>query len=219
MTFIHKFVTRQELEQITRDDGVRHYRLPTGEMFPSVTTVLSALDQTWLKNWKRKVGEEKAREIGSRARERGSAIHDLAERYLLNEQDWSKGAMTFNLVEFKKIKKHLDMHIDEVYGIELPLFSRKLNTAGTTDLFCRWKNKRTILDHKTSTREKVEADIEHYFVQTTAYATMIEELYNIPIEKIVIMMIVDHSEPLVFEKNRNDYMDRVNEIFVTNRPI
>lgn len=219
MPFHHDFVERTYLEQITRDDGVRHYRLPTGEMYPSVTTILSALDTTWLKNWKRKVGEEKAKEISGMALSRGTAIHDLAEKYLLNTPDWSKGSMPFNLVEFKKIKKILDEHVDVIHGIEMPLFSHTLKAAGTTDLFCRWKNQRVVLDFKTSTREKSEDKIEHYFIQATAYSTMIEEYYGTSIDKIVILMIVDHSEPLVFEKDRHEYTDRVEDIFVRNRPL
>lgn len=220
MSFIHKFVPRQSLRQVTRESGVRHYEVTeTGEMFPSVTTILSALDPGWLEKWKKRVGEKKASDVGSQARERGTAVHLLAEKYLMNEPDWKKGSMPFNLIEFKKIKKYLDENVDEIYGIELPLFSRRLKTAGTTDLFCRWKGRKYVLDFKTSTREKKEDKIENYFVQTTAYAEMIEELYGEKIDGIVIAMIVDHSEPLIFEKSRHEYMDRVNEIFVTNRPL
>ena len=220
MPFVHKFVPRQSLKQITQESGVRHYEVTeTGERFPSVTTILSALDTKWLEDWKRRVGEEKANEIGSIARRRGTAVHLLAEKYVMNDPEWAKGSMPFNLIEFKKLKKILDEHVDEIYGIELPLFSRRLKTAGTTDQFCRYKGLKTVLDFKTSTREKKEEKIESYFIQTTAYADMIEELYGEKIEKIVILMIVDHSEPLIFEKDRHEYMDKVNEIFVKNRPL
>lgn len=219
MPFVHELFDRPVLEQITRDDGVRHYRLPTGEMYPSVTTMLSARDSSWLEDWKKRVGEDQAREIAGQAKVRGTAIHNIAEKYLLNDPAWTKGAASFNLTSFRKIKPLLDADLSKIYGIEIPLYSHHLKTAGTCDLIGVWKGKPAILDFKTSTRIKKEEKIENYFIQTTAYSLMVEELFGLRIDSIVIMMIVDHEHPLLFEKDRSEYLDRVNEIFVRNRPL
>lgn len=216
--FRHELLPRPEIKQITRDDGIRFYEVPTGECYPSVTTVLSQLDKEWLAKWKKRVGEQKASDISSLARSRGTAVHLLAEKFMLNDPNWSKGAMPFNLQEFRKLKPHLERNVSVVMGVELPLYSHTLETAGTSDLCCIWKNYSAVCDFKTSTRVKKESDIEHYFIQKTAYSMMIEELFGLKIDRIVTLMIVDHDEPLIFEKDPNEFKDKVNEIFIADRP-
>lgn len=193
--------------------------LPNGIKYPSVTTILSALDTKWLERWKARVGEEAAAEISGMAKTRGTAIHNLAEKYLMNDPDWWKGSMSINLSNFKKIREHLDRNVGEIYGIEMPLHSHVLKTAGTTDLIAMWKNTPAIVDFKTARNPKKEENIEHYFIQATVYSEMVKERFGLEINKIAIVMIVDHSEPLIFEKDPSDYLDRVNDIFVRNRPM
>jgi genome maintenance exonuclease 1 len=54
----------------------RVYLTPDGEKTPSVTTILSATkDQTFLNEWKAKIGEEKARQITTEAAGVGTAMH------------------------------------------------------------------------------------------------------------------------------------------------
>jgi genome maintenance exonuclease 1 len=175
-------------------------------------------DRDWLAKWKKRVGAGKAEEISGIARTRGTAVHLLAEKFMLNDPDWAKGAMPFNLQEFRKLRPHLERNVGDIWGIEIPLYSHVLETAGTSDLCCSWKNQKAICDFKTSTRLKTEDDIEHYFIQKTAYSIMVEELFGLKIDKIVTLMIVDHDEPLIFEKDPNDFKDKVTEIFISDRP-
>ena len=51
-------------------DGKRHYVVPTGEKYPSVTTVLSKLSEPHIREWREKVGEEEANKISKRAANR-----------------------------------------------------------------------------------------------------------------------------------------------------
>ena len=85
--FNHKFVPTVELTTETID-GQRHYVLPDGvTKLKSVTTIIGErTDKTALLEWKKRVGEEEAQKISVQAARRGTAIHSIAERYVLNEE-------------------------------------------------------------------------------------------------------------------------------------
>ena len=59
---------------------------PTGEMYPSVTTVLGSRDKSWLYEWRKKVGEEEANRISQRAANRGTRLHKICEDYICNKK-------------------------------------------------------------------------------------------------------------------------------------
>lgn len=198
----------------TEIDGKRHYLTPDG-CFPSVTTVLgSKLDKSSLDAWRAKVGEEEANKISTQAANRGTAIHDMAEKYILG-QDYRRGQMPVNLFTFAPIRDALDKHVTNVYGIEYPLWSKTLNTAGTTDLIADFDGVLSIVDFKTSKRLKEEKYIESYFLQATCYAAMANERLNTDIKRIAIIIAVDHEEPQIFVKSTDDYFDKMRTIFTT----
>jgi hypothetical protein len=211
--FTHRFVEKISLTSETTDAG-RYYSIPDGRKLPSVTTVLGrSLDHAWLDEWRERVGAEEADKISKTACYRGSKVHDMAERYVLN-QDYMTEVMPLHAAMFKPIKKVLDERVDNVLGIELALFSTALNTAGRTDLVAEFNGVTSIIDYKTSKRMKGEADIEGYFLQSTVYSLMFERIYSIETRQIVILITVENArEPLVFVKDRNTYVKRVLEIF------
>jgi genome maintenance exonuclease 1 len=208
-----KLYDKPEIETTTID-GKRHYLTPDG-VFPSVTTVLSnKLDKSGLDAWRKKVGEEEADRIGKQAAHRGTAIHDMAEKYILGE-DYIKGHHPINLYTFSDIRRVIDNRITTVYGIEYPLWSRELNTAGRTDLIADFDGVLSIVDFKTSKRLKEEKYIESYFLQATCYAAMTNERLLTDIKRIAIIIAVDHEEPQVFVKSTDDYFDKMRTIFTT----
>ena len=79
MEFKHEEVDLgyKELDTITMDDGTRQYLTLDGRTYPSVTTVLSILNEEKIRKWKEKVGEEKAEQIGKFARDRGTHVHEI----------------------------------------------------------------------------------------------------------------------------------------------
>lgn len=195
-------------------DGSRYYVLPSGEKFRSVTTVLSdALDKTALLEWRKKVGEEEAQKISTQAARRGTAVHSIAERYVLNEENFIGNAMPSGIDSFNSIKVLLDEHVDNILGVEIPLYSRVLKTAGRCDLIAEFDGVPAVIDFKTSRKLKREDWIESYFLQTTVYSMMFERMYKINIPKIVIMIAVDHEDPQLFVKDRSQYVNRVLDIF------
>jgi genome maintenance exonuclease 1 len=210
--FLHNPVYLPDLET-EYVDGKRYYKTPAGNL-PSVTTVLGQkLKNPGLEAWKARVGEEEAKRVSTQAAGRGSAVHLLCEKYLSNDPDYKRGAMPFNLVTFSSIKKHLDLCIGTVYGLEVPLWSKRLGTAGRTDLLAGWLGVNSVIDFKTSKRRKEEEDIQSYFLQATVYSMMAEELTEHKFPQIVVAIAVDHDDAQIFVKNRDDYVDRALEVF------
>lgn len=210
--FVHNLVHIQQSPRV-EIDGIRHYRTPVGT-FKSVTTILGEkLDKSGLLAWKERVGEEEAAKVSTQAARRGTAIHNLAEAYLMNEPNWKRGAMPVNLYTFSRIRPILDSRVGSIYGIEIPLYSARLKAAGTCDLLAGFDGINSVVDFKTSKRVKREEDIEGYFLQATAYSMMAEELTDLKFPQIVIIMSVDDDDSLVFVKDRDQYVDRVLEVF------
>ena len=211
--FKHNLVPEVEISTETID-GKRHYVLPSGEKFRSVTTVLSeALDKTALLEWRKKVGEAEAQKISTQAARRGTAVHSLAERYVLNEEDYLRDSMPSGIDAFKSLQTLIATHVDNILGIELPLYSTTLRTAGRCDLIAEFDGVPSIIDFKTSRRLKKEEWIESYFLQTTVYSMMFEYMYKIEIPQIAILIAVDHEDPQLFVKDRGQYVNKVIEIF------
>ena len=69
----------------------RTYFTPSGNALKSITTVLGAKKKEALLEWRKRVGEEEANRISHHASTRGSAVHNIAERYLNNEENYLKG--------------------------------------------------------------------------------------------------------------------------------
>lgn len=196
------------------ETGQRRYQLPNGLLVPSVTTVLSSQKKDHLTEWRKRIGDAEADKIMNQAKVRGTAVHKLAEDYLMNLDDYASGSMPVNLSDFNRnIKPQLDEHVDNIVGIEYPLWSTRLMTAGRTDLIADWKGQPAIIDFKTSRKPKKESWIKDYFLQATCYSLMLQERTGIACKDIVILITVDHEEAQVFHKKRKDYIDEVVEIF------
>ena len=213
-TFNHNFVKPIDLTMLN-ENGTRYYALPNGDRFKSVTTILSQkMDKTGLLEWRKRVGEEEANRISTQAARRGTSIHNMAERLVLNEDNYKRNEMPINVDTFdRNLKGIIEAHVDNIYGVELPLYSRSLKAAGRTDLAAQYDGVNSIIDFKTSRKEKKEEWIESYFLQSTCYSMMFEWLYKIPVPQIVIMVSVDEGDTQVFVKERNKYVGRALEIF------
>ena len=212
--FVHKPLARLEIPR-TEIDGKRYYITPSGDKYRSVTTILSQLSIDGIKVWREKVGEEEANKISGKASRRGTKLHTMMEDYVANVEDFALDKMPTTTSLFLDIQPYVDLNVEEVYGIEYPLYSDRLRAAGTSDLICKYNGKYTILDYKTSGKRKKEQWIENYFIQSTAYALMCKERYDLDIEQIVILIAVDGDLPQVFVKDPNDYVKRTIEVFDT----
>ena len=211
--FEHQLLPNIDLPRV-EIDGKRYYQLPDGSLAKSVTTAIGdSMDKKHLYEWRARVGEEEANKIANQAAVRGTALHSICEAYLMNELNYPKGTVPFNMFSFKQLRPYIDANINKVYGIEHRLYSTKLKAAGTADCICEWNNIPTIVDFKTSKKLKKEEWIQNYYLQATTYAMMVEELFNIHVPQFAIMITVDHENPQIFVKEKAPYVDRVLEIF------
>lgn len=211
--FEHEFLSIPKLERVEKG-GKRYYKLPNGNLAVSVTTAIGdASDKTALYEWRTRVGEAEANRISTQAANRGTALHSICEGYLLNKEEYPEKSMPSNIAMFRQLRPYLDQNVGKVYGIESTLYSATLNAAGTTDCIAEWDGIPSIIDFKTSRREKREDWIQNYFLQATTYALMAEELTDMHFPQIVILIGVDDSDPQVFIRDKEQYIDRVKEIF------
>ena len=170
------------------DHGTRTYDV-AGHRLPSVTTILSRTkDQTFLKEWKAKVGEKKAEEIKNLSSNRGTAMHKFLEKYVLGEgyDDLTE----LGKVAKKMASKVIDIGltpVSEYYGSEVTLYYPGLY-AGSTDLVCSHNGKETVVDFKQSNRPKQREWVGDYFLQIAAYAMAHDYVHKSKIEQGVIMM-------------------------------
>lgn len=200
--FIHEYIDLPKLERVTNEDGTRVYSTPTGKRYPSVTTVTGLLNKKKIQEWRQKVGEEEANKISSKAARRGTRLHSLCEKYLLNEP---VNTSMFDVEMWNSVKPHLH-DINKIRALETALYSDHLQVAGTVDCIAEYKGKLSVIDFKTSRRIKSKEDIPDYFMQCSAYAVAFEELTGIPVPQLVIIMGVDDEPCQIFVEKRNTWI-------------
>jgi hypothetical protein len=198
-----------KLEQI-EIGGVRHYTAEGVGPYPSVTTVLGAdpKKKDGIQKWRDRVGEEEANKVSHVAAQRGTAVHQIMEDYVLQQEPITK-PMPIHLATAGKLKKMVDVYVGDVKLVEGQLFSHHLRTAGTVDLVAEWDGKMAIIDWKTSKWAKKRHYINNYFMQEAAYAVMFEERTGIPVERLVTAVTYDEPNGgcQLFIENRDDWID------------
>jgi len=192
-----------KLNRVTNEDGTRVYQTPTGNKYPSVTTVTGLLKKQSIIEWRKRVGEAEANRISSTAARRGTRIHSLAEKYLLNE---TVNPDIFDIEMWNKFKPILH-NIDNIYAVEQSLYSDHLEVAGTVDCIAEYNGRMSVIDFKTSKRIKQRDNIHDYFMQCSAYAVAFEEMTKIPVPQLVILIAVDEEDPLIFIEKRNTWIN------------
>ena len=184
-------------------DGFRFYDID-GKAYPSITTVLGIQKKAQLQEWRDKIGENVANWEMGRAARRGKATHLLIEQYIKGLTPSERGVLPLGL--FRLIKPYVDQ-IDNIHCLETIMYSKKLTIAGQVDCIAEYNGKLSVIDFKTANKERQESWIENYFMQTTAYAQMYEELFGKEIEQIVILLASEDGSVQSFIKEKKDYMD------------
>lgn len=195
-----------KLTRKTTEEG-RRYFTPTGEAYPSVTTVLSILSKAGIIAWRKRVGEDVANRISSQASRRGTAVHKICENYIDNKEDWKEGVQPSNMYMFNSMKPVLDDKISNVWFQECFLYSDELQTAGQVDCIGEWEGELAVIDFKTSRRLKKESDITGYFMQVAFYAKAFTEMTGQEVNKGVVFIGVDDNDPQTFVFDTNEYLD------------
>lgn len=194
-----------DLECETNESG-RKYLTPKGESYPSITTVLSILSEKSIAAWRARVGQEEADKISYRAATRGTAVHEIIEKYIDNVEGFQKGYMPNVVESFLAIKPILDKRIGKVYAQEVPLYSDHLGVAGRVDCVAEFDGRLSIIDFKTSKRFKSHHHVTSYFMQEAFYAIAWEERTGVPIDQLVTLITVDGGTSQVFIEKRDDWI-------------
>ncbi len=202
-----------DLKTQTTEQG-RRYLTPSGDAYPSVTTILSEYNKKAIQAWRQRVGAEEANKISRVAANRGTKVHSLCENYLLNKlTELKEQSLMPDLKQmFSSIKPIMDERISTVYALEQALYSDKMKLAGRVDCIAKWNGATSIIDFKTSSKPKKEEWIQNYFMQCTAYALMLEELAEasgdkIKINEVVVLIAVYDSEPQVFVREKDEFIE------------
>jgi genome maintenance exonuclease 1 len=195
-------------------NGKRFYEhLETKEAYPSITSVLSIRDKKGLHEWRQKVGEEVANHVMIQAANRGTAVHNMVEDYLNNidlEQVDKYKKQFLPRMMFNVLKPELSK-INNIRLQEAQMFSSDYTVAGRVDCIAEYDGVLSIVDFKTSTKEKNESWIENYFIQGSAYAEMFKEHFGEEVTQIVILIVTEEGTTQVFKKNKVDYLPKLKE--------
>ncbi len=200
-----------DLEAETLESG-RTYATPDGKKYPSITTVLGATkDDSFLIEWRNRVGEAEANKITKKSADRGTKLHAVCEKYLLNELSNMKIRTMMPDIKdfFLQLRPHIDSNVGKVYGLEQALYSDRLKIAGRTDCIAEWNGKLSIVDYKNSRKEKKEDWIQGYFIQCSAYAEMFEDLTRKPINQIVVLIASEEGTPQIFVRDKKNYVEKL----------
>ena len=201
MTLIQKKYDYRPLRRV-EVNGKRRYDWGSGIPVPSVTTILSdTKDQTHLIEWRKRVGEEKAKEITVEAAGVGTRMHKYLEDYI-DTGNWpTPGGNPYAQKAHAmatRIKIHALDDVNEIWGSEVSLYMPEMY-AGTTDLVGLYKGNPCIMDFKQSNKVKKKEWIEDYYLQMTAYALAHNEIHGTNIREGHIFMCTRDEQYLQFD--------------------
>ena len=191
------------------EGGHRVYYDEDKNRYHSVTNVVGSIDQKGLDEWREKVGKDVADHVAMKSAITGTKLHKIVESYLANEE--SEEENIFAKAHFNNIEPLL-ANIDQINGLETKLCSKRLGLAGTVDCIAQYKGVDSIIDFKTSSKKKKDEWIKKYFLQTTAYSIMWEELTGIKVTQIVILITGEDGSREEYIRNRDDYVEELEEV-------
>ena len=194
----------------TTTDGVRLYETPEGNKYPSITTILSVRNKSGLMAWRKRVGEKTANYIAGKAASRGTKVHHMCEDFLNNEsiEHHQKDFLPWCL--FTQLQKVLS-NIDNIHAQEAGLYSDKYKVAGRVDCIAEYNGVPSIIDFKTSTKERKDEWNESYYIQGSAYAEMFGERTGIEISQVVILVVTEDGTVQEFVRDKHSYLDSLVE--------
>ena len=204
-------------------DGKRHY-LISNEKLPSVTTILAATESAEkreaLARWREAKGEALAEKIKDESAARGTAMHKILEKYILEEGylDLTNVGKEAHNMAIRVIEQGL-CNVTEYYGTECTLYYPGLY-AGQTDLVGIHKGEDAIIDFKQTNKPKKREWISDYFSQLSAYAMAHNFIYKTKITKGVVLMCSKDNfyqefvvEGLEFQQYKHNFLRRVDEYY------
>lgn len=216
MIYIPNKYPYKELKRETIN-GSRKYLTPDGYAVPSVTTILDATKpeeaKQALREWRKRVGEEKAKQITAEAAGRGTRMHKWLENHVKTGITGEPGSNPYSKQSHQMARTIIDRGLSkcqEFWGTEVSLYFPEVY-AGTTDLVGVHESSDAIMDHKQTNKPKKREWIDDYFLQLAAYAIAHNEVYGTKIRKGVIFMCSadnNYQEFIVEGKEFDYYKDK-----------
>ena len=198
-------------------DGVRLYETPEGNKYPSITTVLSIRNKKGLHEWGKRVGYDVANYVARTAASRGTKVHHMCEDYLNNvhvswPEKWKEHEKHFlPYCLFNQLKEQALCNINGIYAQEAGLYSDKYKVAGRVDCIAEYRGVPSIIDFKTSSKERNDDWNVNYYIQGSAYAEMFGERTGIEISQVVILVVTEDGTVQEFIKDKHNYLDALVE--------
>ena len=96
-------------------------------------------------------------------------------------------------------------------GIAQELYSDKDKVAGRDDCVAEFDGKLSIIDFKTSSKERNDEWNENYYIQASAYAEMFEERTGIEINRICILVVTSDGIVQEFVKDKKEYVPLIEQ--------
>ena len=206
-------------------DGLRHYDINEGQWkLPSVTAILNktqpAEKREALRKWREAKGEEEATRIVDSSAARGTAMHKILEKYIIEDGylDLTDNGLQAHNMAKQVIERGL-CNVPEFYGSEATLYYPGLY-AGSTDLVCIHKGEDAIVDFKQTNKPKKREWVGDYFLQLGAYGMAHDYVYKTTINKAVIMMCSKdnyYQEFVIqgpeFREAKHNFLKRVTEYY------
>lgn len=159
------------------------------------------------------MGYEAARQKTEAAAARGEELHGIVEQYLKNDPNCLEGSSNLARSLFYKTYPKLNS-IDNIRAQEYPLFSHKLKTAGTVDCVAEVNGELSVIDFKTSEKDKKASWLTDYWLQTTAYSIMVEELYGISVPTLTIIIVSEMGWAQMYQSRRDDHKQLLGKVLL-----
>jgi genome maintenance exonuclease 1 len=102
-------------------------------------------------------------------------------------------------------------NINNIHAQECGLYSDKYKVAGRVDCIAEYKDTLSIIDFKTSTRERSDSWNENYYIQGSAYAEMFGERTGIEINQVVILVVTEDGTVQEFVRDKEEYLPMLEE--------
>ena len=217
--FNHVPVKLPELKTTTINRQ-RFYITPKENYYPSITTVLSIRKKEGLIEWRKLVGNNVANYVARTAATRGTKVHHMCEDYLNNQHiewpdKWKRHKKDFlPWCLFDQLRDKVLCNISDIYAQECALYSDKYKVAGRVDCIAKYNGVLSIIDFKTSTKERFDDWNENYYIQCSAYAEMFTELTGIDTDQIVILVVTEDGTVQEFIKKKSNYLDALKDSII-----
>lgn len=189
---------------------LRTHETPLGKL-PSVTQILSLTkskkEEQRLRKWQHKFdkinGVGASEKYSDEAKTKGTIIHSLIQMTL--EEKTIPDCYEFP--EFDRVKTFLKTL--NVVALEQKVYHPS-GYSGIADCVALYENKLTLIDWKTSKREKRRSWIEDYFIQATAYSQAWNYLYPEQQTELVLIVVLGPKLQL-FESCISEFLPKWHE--------